>query len=97
MKHVVQLAQTEAENHIFAHITSPHGNEVFHVAKQTKGTNQDVIGKKCVKNDAGKLSLSDEQNLKAWLEQYSRLLNVEFDWPSDILPEVPPHMALDLM
>ena len=27
--------------------------------------------------------------MKAWVEHYSRLLNVEFEWPSE-LPEVPP-------
>ena len=28
--------------------------------------------------------------MNAWVEHYSRLLNVEFEWPSDLLPEVPP-------
>jgi len=31
-------------------------------------TNQDVIGEICVRNDAGELSLSDEQKMKAWVE-----------------------------
>ena len=26
--------------------------------------------------------------MKAWVERYARLLNVEFDWESDLLPEV---------
>ena len=49
-----------------------------------------VVGEKCIKNDAGELSLSDDEKLKAWVEHYSRLLNVEFEWPSDLLPETPP-------
>jgi len=53
-------------------------------------TNQDVVGDKCVRNDAGELSLSDEDKMKAWVEHYARLLNVEFEWPSDSLPEVAP-------
>ena len=28
--------------------------------------------------------------MKAWVEHYARLLNVEFEWPSDLLPEVAP-------
>ena len=28
--------------------------------------------------------------MKAWVEHYSRLLNVEFKWPSDLLREGPP-------
>ena len=28
--------------------------------------------------------------MKAWVEHYVRLLNVEFEWPSDSLPEVAP-------
>ena len=28
--------------------------------------------------------------MKAWVEHYARLLNVEFAWESDLLPEVVP-------
>ena len=28
--------------------------------------------------------------MKAWVEHYARLLNVEFEWESDLLPEVAP-------
>ena len=28
--------------------------------------------------------------MKAWVECYARLLNVEFEWPSNELHEVPP-------
>ena len=53
-------------------------------------SNQDVVGEKCVLNDAGELSLSDEEKMKAWTEHYPKLLNIEFDWPSDDLVDVPP-------
>ena len=33
-----------------------------------------------MKNDAGKMSMSEDSKQKAWLEHYQRLLNVEFDW-----------------
>jgi hypothetical protein len=51
---------------------------------------QDVVGERCIKNDAGELSLSDEEKMKAWVEHYARLLHVEFEWPSDLLPEAVP-------
>jgi hypothetical protein len=51
---------------------------------------QDVVGERCIKNDAGELSLSDEEKMKAWVEHYARLLHVEFDWPSDLFPEDAP-------
>ena len=88
-KHVVWLAKSEAEKEAFAHI-SPNGNEIFHIAKQMDKTNEDVVGEKCVKNDAGELSLSDEQKMKSWVEYYNSLLNVEFEWPSDTLDNVAP-------
>ena len=52
--------------------------------------NQDVVNEKCVRNDAGELSLSDEEKMKASVGHYAWLLNVEFEWESDLLPEVAP-------
>ena len=46
-------------------------------------TNQDVFGKNCVCNDAGELVLTEDK-MKAWVEHYARLLNVEFEWPSSL-------------
>ena len=88
-KHVVWLARSEAGEEEFANI-SPSGDGIFRIAKQMDHTNQDVVGEKCVRNDAGELSLSDEEKMKAWVEHYARLLNVEFEWPRDQLPDVAP-------
>lgn len=88
-KHVVWMAKSEAEKEEFANI-SPNGEGVFRIAKQMDRTNQDVVGEMCVKNDAGELALNDDSKMKAWVEHYARLLNVEFEWPSDTLPEVDP-------
>ena len=52
--------------------------------------NQDIVGENCVRYDAGDLALTDENKMKAWVEHYTRLLNVEFEWPSNELPGVPP-------
>ena len=52
--------------------------------------NQDVMGEKPVKNDAGQLSLDEEAKKEAWREHYEHLLNVEFPWnPEDLSEESP--------
>ena len=52
-------------------------------------TNQDIVGENCVRNYAVELALTDEDK-KAWVEHCARLLNIEFEWPSDKLPKVSP-------
>ena len=52
--------------------------------------NQDIVSENCVFNDAGELALTDDQKMSAWVEHYSTLLNIEFEWPVDLLPVVPP-------
>ena len=88
-KRVVWQAKSVAEREKFSNI-APNDTGIFKLAKQMDKTNQDVVGEKCVRNDAGELSLSDEEKMKAWVEHYARLLNVEFEWESDLLPEVAP-------
>ena len=78
-----------AEREKFSNI-APNNTGIFKFAKQMDKTNQDVVGEKCVRNDAGELSLSDEEKMKAWVEHYARLLNVEFEWESDLLPGFAP-------
>ena len=88
-KQVVWLAKFEAEMKEFTTV-SPDGYGVFCIANQMDRTNQNAVGENCVHNDAGELSLTDEDKMKAWVEYYARLHNVEFDWLSNKLPEVPP-------
>ena len=76
-KHVVWQAKSVAEREIFSNI-APNNTGIFKFAKQMDKTNQDVVGEKCVRNDADELSLSDEEKMKAWVEHYARLLNVEW-------------------
>ena len=40
-----------------------------------------------MKNDSGEMSMSDDSKQKAWLEQYQRLLNAEFNWDPDHLSD----------
>ena len=100
-KHVGWQAKSVAEREIFSNI-APNDTGIFKLAKPMDKTNQDVVGEKCVRNDAGELSLSDEEKMKAWVEHLARLLNVEFEWESDLLPEVahvegPPPVTKDLI
>ena len=53
---------------------------IFRIAKQMSRERQDVVS--LARNDKGKLALTEEK-MAAWVEHYSRLLNVEFEWPSD--------------
>ena len=78
-----------AEKAIFSNI-SPDDSGIFNLAKQMDKANQAAIGETCVRNDAGKLSVSYEEKMKAWIDYYARLLNVEFEWESDLLLEVVP-------
>ena len=66
-KHVVWQAKSVAEREKFSNI-APNDTGIFKLAKQMDKTNQDVVGEKCVRNDAGELSLSDEEKMKAWVE-----------------------------
>ena len=86
-KRVVWQAKSVAEREKFSNI-APNDTEIFKLAKQMDKTNQDVNGEKCVRNDAGELSPSDEEKMKALVEHKARLLNLEFE--SDLHPEVTP-------
>ena len=52
--------------------------------------NQDAMGEKPVKNDAGQLKLDEESKKEAWKEHYKRLLNVEFPRNREDLSEESP-------
>ena len=45
-------------------------------------SNQDISDESCVRNDS--------DNVKEWVEHYARLLNGEFDWPSETLLKTTP-------
>ena len=76
-KRVVHQAKSEAEKVALQKIDARSG-DVYRLAKQMRCDNQDVMGEKPVKNDAGQLSLDEESKKEAWKEHYERLLNVEF-------------------
>ena len=88
-KLIVKQAKSDAEAEVFKNLDS-QGNNIYRIARQMDRTNQDIVGEKCIRNDNGDMAFSDDDKMKAWAEHYSRLLNVEFDWPSDLLPAVAP-------
>ena len=86
---VVHQAKSEAEKVALQKIDARSG-DVYRLAKQMRRDNQDVMGEKPVKNDAGQLSLDEESKKEAWKEHYERLLNVELPWnPEDLSEESP--------
>ena len=66
-RHAVQHARQEADKKVYENI-DPKSSEVYHLANQFRGENTDVIGDKPVKDDAGKMSMSEDTKQKAWLE-----------------------------
>ena len=87
-RHEVWLAKISA-GEIFRNV-DPKGSAVYRIAWQMSERHQDVIGEQCVRNDAGEPSLTEVAKMKAWVEHHCRLKNVEFDWPSDKLPNAAP-------
>ena len=77
-------AHQEADKKVYENI-DPRSSEVYRLANQFRRENTDVVGDKPVKNNTGKISMSEDSKQKAWLEHYQRLLNVEFDWDPDHL------------
>ena len=60
------------------------------MAKQMRRENQDICGEMRVCNNQGELCLDDSKRMKAWVERYKGLLNVEFPWDEGALPDAPP-------
>ena len=87
--HQVWLAKSAASEETFKDI-DPQGSNVYRIARQMKRENQDIVGENCVRNDANELALTDEQQMVAWVQHHREILNVEFPWPKNLLPEVPP-------
>ena len=92
-KHLAKLAVYQAKQEAsladFSDI-DPKGDKVFRIAKQMMRENQDVMGKKCVKNDEGELVLTPKAKKAAWKQHYEGLLNVEFPWNPEELSDEPP-------
>ena len=80
------MAKKAAEDSKFASISSKPA-EIFRIARQMKDENQDVVGEKCILDDAGNLCISVEDKKRAWEQHYERLSNVEFPWnEADLSP-----------
>ena len=61
-----------------------------------KHENQNIVGDKCVNNDEECLTYNDSSKLKPWKSHYKRLLNVEFMWNSDSIPDLNPKIGRSL-
>ena len=48
-------------------------NFIFKLAKKFKHDNRDVVGEKCVRDDNGNPSYSDDAKKTAWMQHYERL------------------------
>ena len=58
VRHEVWLAKSSAVEEIFRNV-DPKGSAVYRIARQMSERNQDVVGKQCVRNDAGEPFLTE--------------------------------------
>ena len=70
---VVHQAKSEAEK-VALQKKDARSGDVYRLSKQMHRDNQDVMGQKPVKNDAGQLSLDEESKKEAWKEHYERVV-----------------------
>ena len=88
-KRVVWLAKQDTAETVYADVDHK-GPEIHRMAKQMQRQNQDICGEMPVRNNQGELCLDDSERMKAWVEHYKSLLNVEFPWDEGALPDAPP-------
>ena len=93
-KKAVYLAKKEAHQAQFGSLQKKEEcNHIFKMAKKLKTESADITGDKCVLDDYDNMTFDDHAKLEAWRSHHERLLNVEFPWDSDSLPDVPPTQA----
>ena len=80
------MLNSKPGQNIFETNTNNDQNKILRwLSMAIKDTNKDVIWEKCVHDDKGNLSISDEAKLHVWNKHYQRLLNVEFPWDKNSL------------
>ena len=65
------------EKSLFLHIAD-YDPQLFRLAKQMSKVNQDVVGQKYIRDNAGNLSFSESCKKTTWKQHYGKLLNVEY-------------------
>ena len=59
------------------------------MARKMKDDNKDIIGEKYVKDQKENMAFDNNSKAKTWRTHYSNLLNVEFPWNHNNLPNEP--------
>ena len=88
-KQTVWQAKQDADKVQFVNV-NPNGPKIHHMAKQMCRKNRDVCGEMPVLNNQGKFYLEESKKMKAWVEHYKSLLNGEYLWDEDALPDALP-------
>ena len=88
-KRIIWHAKHDASKTQFADV-KPNSTKIHRIAKQMRRENQDICGDMPVRNRRGELCLDESARLQAWVEHYRGLLNVEFPWDEEALPDAPP-------
>ena len=72
-KHTVFTAKRKALDEKFS---NKDDVALFHIAKQIRKQNQDIVREKCVKHDDNKLAYFDTAKKNAWKQHYQHLRHV---------------------
>ena len=59
-RHAAHHARKEAEKKIYENIENDSSSEVYRLVNQFRRENDDVVGDKPLKNDAGEMSMSED-------------------------------------
>ena len=60
------------------------GCELFRIAKQRNGENEDAVGVSYLKNESGPVKVIVDDQKKMWKEHMEHLINVEKEWSDNI-------------
>ena len=75
----------------------PDTHIIYHIAKQMKQENKDIVGEKCIRDDNIVLAFNEEEKNKAWKRHYERLLNFKFSWQEEDLSTTDPVLGPPLL
>ena len=89
-------AKKKAEKEKMKNI-EPDTHIIYHIAKQMKQENKDIVGEKCIRDDNSVLAFNEEEKNKAWKRHYERLLNFEFSWQEEDLSTADPVLGPPLL
>ena len=88
IKAEVYAAKKRAKEQKFANILRLDDDEKKIFKEQMMKNNHDFVREKCVWDDSGLFTFTDNAKKKDWKSHHQQLLNEEFDWKKGNPPEI---------